>query len=109
MDKDKKEDPEVLYDSRNPLPSIFRRFRQGRRGKVEDPTPVLEKPPEPPEPKKKSQLPYRILRVRHEGADMPKRQPCPTCGVWRKRIEKTDMGAIYRCPKHGRWYVGKKK
>jgi len=108
MNEDKDKKPEVLYDSRNPLPNIFRRFRQGRRGKVEDPQPVLETSKETKEPKKKSQLPFRILKVSHHGPDMPKKQPCPACGAQRKRVAKEPGGAVYNCPKHGRWYVGRK-
>ncbi|KKM97013.1 hypothetical protein LCGC14_1172470, partial [marine sediment metagenome] len=29
--------------------------------------------------------------------NMPKRQPCPECGGWKKRDRKTKAGAFYNC------------
>ena len=43
-------------------------------------------------------FPVRVLRRRQpEFPTMPKRQPCPSCQKWCKRVRSVPAGAHYKC------------
>ena len=45
------------------------------------------------------------LESSHEDLpDMPRRQPCPKCGGWRRRARKTLAGAWYLCSRCDRGF-----
>ena len=51
-------------------------------------------------------FPVRVLKARQRDTpNMPKRQPCPSCGSWRKRQRVDAAGAFYRCRTHGVFYL----
>ena len=48
---------------------------------------------------------FRYVSTQRGGLNMPKRRPCPVCGKWSKRRNKTLGGADYHCPSHGLFFV----
>lgn len=70
--------------------------------------------PKPPEKKKvktwwdrfKEKFPgAKVINTSIGGLNMPGYQPCPECHAGSKRTYKLEIGAYYKCPKHGEFMV----
>jgi hypothetical protein len=53
----------------------------------------------------KRQAKGKTIDTHQGGPNMPRYQPCPSCGKGSKRIRKTEGGANYQCPIHGTFFV----
>jgi hypothetical protein len=53
----------------------------------------------------KRQAKGKTIDTHQGGPNMPRYQPCPSCGKGSKRIRKTEEGANYQCPIHGTFFV----
>jgi len=70
-----------------------------------EPTPHVNKALERKLAKRIQKRAVKTVDTRQGGPNMPKSQPCPRCRRRSKRVEKTEGGANYKCPKYGKFFV----